>query len=114
MAKAKATGPILDRWIGWKVAMYNTSNNTAVKMESYLDSNNTNHWTKVTNLTDNGGWYADTSDKRFYSAKCGKPKDYIITNSGPVATFRWDNMIWDFADLSVREIQPTVTQSSPN
>ena len=43
----------------------------------------------------------------FYSAGCGKPKDYIITNAGPIATFRSDNMVWDFADLSVREIQPS-------
>ena len=28
------------------------------------------------------------SDEDFYNAGCGKPKDYIITNSGPVATFR--------------------------
>jgi hypothetical protein len=30
---------------------------------------------------------------------------YIITNPGPIATFRSDNMIWDFKDLSIREIQ---------
>jgi hypothetical protein len=105
LAKAKVANSLLDRWIGWKVVMYNLNNNTAVKMESYLDNNNTNHWVKVTNLTDNGGWYADTSDKKFYSAKCGKPKDYIMTNSGPDVFFRSDNMILDFKNLSVREIQ---------
>jgi hypothetical protein len=104
LAKAKVTNSLLDRWIGWKVVMYNINNNTAVKMESYLDTNNTNHWLRVTNLTDNGGWYADTSDKKFYSAKCGKPKDYIMTNPGPEVTFRSDNMILDFKNLSVREI----------
>ena len=77
-------------------------------MESYLDDKNTNHWVRVTDLTDNGEWYANSSNKKFYSAGCGKPKDYIITNSGPIATFRSDNMIWDFTDLSVREIQPPV------
>jgi hypothetical protein len=105
LAKTKPTGSILNRWIGWKIVMYNIDNNTAVKMESYLDNNNTNHWVKVTNLTDNGGWYADTSDKKFYSAKCGKPKDYIMTNSGPDVFFRSDNMILDFKNLSAREIQ---------
>jgi hypothetical protein len=93
--------------------MYNMNNNTAVKMESYLDDNNTNHWVRVTNLTDNGGWYADTSDKKFYSANCGKPKDYVMTNSGPEVTFRSDNMILDFKNLSVREILPPPTYSSP-
>lgn len=37
--------------------------------------------------------------------------NYLITNSGPVVTFRSDNMIWDIADLSVREIQPPATQT---
>jgi hypothetical protein len=108
--KVQAThgdNPILGRWIGWKVVMYNVDNDKAVKMESYSDDQDNNHWKKVTGLVDNGGWYARGSDQEFYSAGCGKPKDYIITNSGPVATFRSDNMIWDFADLSVREIQPT-------
>ena len=57
-------------------------------------------------MVDNGGWYATSSDKVFYSANCGRVKDYIITNSGPIVTFRSDNMVWDFVDLSVREIQP--------
>jgi hypothetical protein len=110
LAKAKVANSLLDRWIGWKVVMYNINNNTAVKMESYLDDNNTNHWVRVTNLTDNGGWYADTSDKKFYSANCGKAKDYVMTNSGPEVTFRSDNMILDFKNLSVREIQAPVSQ----
>jgi hypothetical protein len=113
--KVQAThddNPILGRWIGWKVVMYNIENDEAVKMESYLDDQDNNHWKKVTDLVDNGGWYARGSDDEFYSAGCGKSKDYIITNAGPITTFRSDNMIWDFADLSVREIQPTLTHSS--
>jgi hypothetical protein len=99
---------ILGRWIGWKVVMYNIDNNKAVKMESYLDDQDNNHWKKVTDLVDNGGWYARGSDEEFYSAGCGRAKDYIITNAGPIATFRSDKMLWDFSDLSVREIQPTL------
>ena len=64
------------------------------------------HWVRVTNLTDSGGWYADRSDKEFYSVNCGRPKDYVITNSAPRAVFRADNMILDFKDLSMREIEP--------
>jgi hypothetical protein len=105
--KVQATdNSILGRWIGWKVVMYNIDNDKAVKMESYLDDQNNNHWRKVTDLVDNGGWYARGSDEEFYSAGCGRSKDYIITNAGPIATFRSDNMVWDFSDLSVREIQP--------
>jgi len=102
----KATDSILNRWIGWKVVMYNIDNNKAVKMESYLDNNDDNHWKKVSELVDDGGWYARSSNDEFYSANCNKPKDYVITNSGPFVTFRSDNVDWDFADLSVREIQP--------
>lgn len=99
------TNSILDRWIGWKVVMYNINNNQAVKMESYLDDNNDNNWRKVSDVVDNGGWYAKSSDKIFYSADCGRPKDYIITNGGPIATFRADNVAMNFKDLSIREIQ---------
>jgi hypothetical protein len=106
-ARAKVVvDPIIGRWIGWKVVMYNINNNSAVKMESYIDNKNTNYWVQVTNLTDNGGWSAKSSDEKFYSANCDRPKDYIITNGGPLITFRSDNIVWDFRDLSVREIQP--------
>ena len=105
-AVEKVTDSIVDRWIGWKVVMYNINNNTAVKLESYLDDKNNNKWRKVTDLVDDGGWYANSSDKEFYSAGCNRPKDYIITNGGPIVTFRSDNTIWDFKNLSVREISP--------
>jgi hypothetical protein len=105
-AKTKVTDSILGRWIGWKVVMYNINNNTAVKMESYLDNKNTNYWVKVTDLVDDGGWYANTPDNIFYSANCGKAKDYIIINGGPIVTFRSDYLVWDFKKLSVREIIP--------
>jgi hypothetical protein len=100
---------MIGKWIGWKVTMYNIEigNTTAVKMESYLDIDNTGNWSKVTELVDSGGWYARTPDAEFYSADCGKPKDYIVINSGPIATFRADNMVLDFKDLSIREIQPS-------
>jgi hypothetical protein len=104
---AKTTeNPILDRWIGWKTIMYNIDNDTSVKMESYIDDNNDNVWKKVNEVTDEGGWFANSSDEEFNSANCNKPKDYIITNSGPIATFRADNIAFDFKNLSIREIQP--------
>ena len=106
-AKAKIlTDSILGRWIGWKVVMYNINNDTAVKMESYIDNKNSNYWVKVADLIDNGRWFANSPDNIFYSANCGKAKDYIITNGGPIVTFRSDNLVWDFKNLSVREIIP--------
>jgi hypothetical protein len=86
--------------------MYNIQSDKAVKMESYLDDTDTNHWLKVTDVIDDGRWYAKESDRVFYGADCGRPKNYVVTNSGPIATFRSDNMVWDFKDLSIREIQP--------
>jgi len=95
----------INKWIGWKTVMYNIKNDSSVKMESYLDNEANNKWVKVSEVEDNGEWYADTSDDEFYSADCSKEKDYIITNSGPIATFRADNLIFDFKNLSIREIK---------
>jgi hypothetical protein len=105
LAEAQVTNSIIGRWIGWKVVVYNMNNDTAVKMESYLDDKANNQWLKVTDLIDNGGWYANSPDPVFYGANCGKARDYIITEGGPLAIFRSDNMTWNFRDLSVREIQ---------
>jgi hypothetical protein len=101
---------IINKWIGWKAVMYNINNNSAVKMESYLDINADNNWIKVSEVEDNGGWYADASDEIFYNADCGRKKDHIITNSGPIATFRADNLIFDFKNFSIREILPNPTK----
>jgi len=85
--------------------MFNIKNDSAVRLQTYLDVNATNHWKKVADVVDNGSWYADAPIDLFYSANCGRSKDYIVTNAGPIATFRSDNMIWNFKDLSIREIQ---------
>lgn len=106
LAEGQVTNSTIGRWIGWKIVVYNMNNDSTVKMESYIDDKANNHWSKVTDLTDNGGWYANSPDPIYYGANCGKTKDYIITNGGPIAIFRSDNMTWDFKDLSVREIQP--------
>ncbi len=104
---AKATeNNLLDRWIGWKIIIYNQDNDSSVKMESFIDDNNDNEWKKVNEIIDDGGWFANSSDKEFSSANCNKPKDYVITNSGPIASFRADNVAFDFKNLSIREIQP--------
>lgn len=103
---AKVTNSLIDRWVGWKVVIYNINGNSEVKLESYIDNTNTNYWIKVTDLVDDGGWYAKMPDSHFFDADCSKDKDFIITNSGSIATFRSDNLIWDFKNLSIREIDP--------
>lgn len=98
------TEPFLGRWVGWKVVIYNIRNDTAVKMESYIDNLNTNYWVKAGEIIDDGGWSAKTPDEEFYSANCGKPKGHLILDGGPLVTFRSDNVVWYFKDLSIREI----------
>lgn len=105
----KVTNSLIDRWIGWKVVIYNINNNSEVKLESYLDNTYSNYWVKVTDLVDDGGWYAKMPDSNFYSAECSKDKDSIITTPGSTATFRSDNLIWDFKNLSIREIDPNLS-----
>ena len=83
--------------------MYNTNNDSAVKMESYLDNSTSNHWVKVFETTDNGKWFANSSDDEFYSAIVGGP-NHIVLNSGPIVTFRTDNVVLNFKDFSIREI----------
>jgi hypothetical protein len=99
------THPILGRWVGFKAIMFNINNDSAVRLQTYLDDGATDHWKKVADVVDKGGWYATTPNDLFYSANCGRSRDYVILNAGPIATFRSDNMIWDFKDLSIREIQ---------
>lgn len=96
---------LIGKWIGWKVIMYNINDDSAVKMETYIDENEDNQWRKVNEVIDDGGWFANSSDEEFNSAGCDKPKDYIITNGGDIATFRADNIAMDFKNLSIREIQ---------
>ncbi len=98
--------PLIGKWIGWKTVIYNIDNDKAVKMESYIDEGNSNQWKKLNDLTDDGGWFANSSDEVFYSENCGKSKDFVITNGGPIVTFRADNISFDFKNLSIREIQP--------
>ena len=104
-ARDKVTDSLLNRWVGFKAIMYNTNNDTAVKMESYIDNRDTNYWVQVTDFIDNGDWFSKSPDEEFNSADCGRPKNYVMTNSGSIVTFRSDNIVWDFKDLSVREIQ---------
>jgi hypothetical protein len=109
-AKNTVTKPILDRWVGWKVVIYDlqVNNQTAVKLDSYLDDRNNDSWKKVTDMIDNGGWYSRSSDEEFFSADCGKMRDQIIVEPGPFVIFRTDNLILDFKNLSVREIDPPI------
>jgi hypothetical protein len=109
-ARNLVTEPILDRWVGWKVIIYDMhlNNETAVKLESYLDDHNNDSWKKVTEIIDSGGWYSRSTDDEFFKAGCGKGRDHIIVEPGPFVIFRTDNLVLDFKNLSVREIDPPI------
>ena len=55
-------------------------------------------------MTDDGNCDANSPDKTFYSANCGSAKYHIVLNSGPIVTFRADNVVLNFKDFSIREI----------
>ena len=96
-------GPVgkLDKdWFGFKGIMYNLPDG-AVKLENWLDPFLNNTWIKIAEYQDKGGWGKD-------GKKCHGKEDQIITWGSPTATFRWDNVLIDFRNLSVREIQPPI------
>lgn len=104
VSKKDSSGRYFDgRWIGFKVVIFNINEDKAVRMESYIDEYATNDWRKVNSLIDVGNWTSNRED--FDDEDCGKPRNYIITNSGPIVTFRSDDIVWDFKNLSVREIE---------
>jgi hypothetical protein len=98
----KSMGSIKGKWVGFKSIMYNTDQGgkTGVKLEIWLDKENNNHWIKVNEREDTGGWGNS-------GRECGGTPDQIITWGGPIATFRWDSASdVDIRDFSVREILP--------
>ena len=99
----KGMGSIKAKWVGFKSIMYNIdhSGKAGVKLEIWLDKENTNQWIKVNERVDTGGWGNN-------GRECGGTPDQIITWGGPIASFRWDSASdVDIRDFSVREIAPT-------
>lgn len=93
-------GDLKDNWFRFKGIMYNLPDGT-VKLENWLDPYLNNTWFKIAEYQDKGGWGKDGN-------KCQGKEDEIITWGSPTATFRWDNVLVDFRNLSVREIQPPI------
>ncbi|MGI0000653.1 MAG: hypothetical protein ACRD6Q_05470, partial [Nitrososphaeraceae archaeon] len=87
-------------WFRFKGIMYNLPDGT-VKLENWLDPFLNNTWIKIAEYQDKGGWGKDGN-------KCQGKEDHIITWGSPTATFRWDDALVDFRNLSVREIQPLI------
>ena len=108
-ARHKLTESYLNKWVGLKAVVYNImrdNETSGVKLEMYIDGSNVNNWTKVSDIIDRGGWYTKSNNTEFFSADCGRARDYVIIDGGPNVIFRADNALLDFKNLSVREIQP--------
>lgn len=88
-----------DNWFRFKGIIYNLPDGT-VKLEHWLDPYLNNTWIKIAEYQDKGGWGKDGN-------KCQGKEDHIITWGSPIVTFRWDDALVDFRNLSVREIQPS-------
>ena len=102
-------GDIQNRWIGYKLIVYNVQG--GVKYEFYLDTNNSNSWRKVFETIDNG-----SSQLSGGQSACGGNAGQPITWGGPLIFVEWQN-IGDpdgilLRQLSFREIDPTRLGSS--
>ena len=54
----KGIGSIFGRWVGFKGVVYNLPDGR-VKLESYVDKQDNNHWEKADEFTDSGDWGND-------------------------------------------------------
>jgi PKD repeat protein len=98
LAQIDALDDVMNKWIGMKFVVYDLPNGD-VKLELYVDENANNNWQKVTELVDEGNLAVEGGDD------CGRDATDKIP-SGTRASFRVDNMKFQFSDLSVREIEP--------
>jgi hypothetical protein len=92
-------GSIMNKWVGFKGVVYNLPDET-VKLESYVDKDNNNHWQKVEELIDSGHWGDDMGHCN------AKTPGAAITWGSPMFVFKSTGVTYDFKKLSVREIKP--------
>src|SRR5918994_857077 len=102
LAQVSALDNLSDEWIGMKFVVYELPNGD-VKLELWIDEGDmTNNWNKVTELVDSGNHAVVGGDD------CSRDATDSIED-GTRASFRADNMMFDFKKLSVREIQASST-----
>jgi hypothetical protein len=92
-------GSIMNKWVGFKGVVYNLPDGS-VKLESYVDKDNNNHWQKVEELKDTGNWGNDMTH-------CdATTPGAAISWTSPMVIFKSTGVTYDFTKLSVREISP--------
>jgi hypothetical protein len=98
-----SVGNIYDKIIGFKAIVYNI-NNTAVKLESWIDVENGGKgpYKKVHELIDNGDWGDAMTE-------CDAKKDgQAITWGSPIVILKANDFLFDIYNIEVREIIPPI------
>ena len=89
----------MNKWVGFKGIVYNMGDGN-IKLESYVDKDNNNHWEKAAEMIDKGDWGNDMTH-------CNAPTPgEKITWASPEIIFKTTGNGFDFQKLSVREIIP--------
>lgn len=99
-------GNCKNKWIGMKLVVYNINQDKNVKLELYVDKNESNTWELADEFTDDGG-FGNSDD-------CGGKKDQIGTWGGPYYTMRLDGSEVKFKKWSIREIDVNATEPNPD
>ena len=96
-----SVGNIYDKIVGFKAIIYNV-NDTAVKLESWIDVENGGKgpYKKVHELIDNGDWGDAMTE-------CdAKTNGQAITWGSPIVILKANDFLFDIYDMEVREINP--------
>ncbi len=102
-------GKIYDKIIGFKGIIYNI-NNTAVKLESWVDIENQGKgpYKKIHEIIDNGNWGDNMK-------VCGAETDgQAITWGSPLIIIKANDFKFDIYDVEIREIIPLSSSTSPS
>ena len=92
-------GSQMNKWFGFKGIVYNMPDGN-IKLESYVDKDNNNHWEKAAEMIDKSDW---GNDMTYCNAPT--PGEKILWGS-PEIIFKTNEKVFDFQKLSVREIIP--------
>jgi len=109
-------GNLTNKKIGFKAIVYNYDNNSKVKLESYVDTQNEGKgpYVKVYEKIDDGTWGLNATEANVEGNateakmdECGaKTKAAIISWGSPKIVFKTNKLNFDIYDMEAREIIP--------
>ena len=96
------SGNLIGKWFGIKCIMWNTSNNTNVHLETWMDKLANNAWVKVKEENDTGGIYPGAPSTSCPGGEaCGGTRDERFTWGSPLLRFNWR----DVAEMHFQKFQ---------